>query len=96
MEARHRAWMRQAQARQTDLEATAAQLAAALAEAKRGSPSDAAEVRGAVLVRYGAVRCGFGGAVRFGVSLLLPLGSRLVLGFWVFGFGGAVRCGEVR
>eukprot|EP00904_Undaria_pinnatifida_P004292 jgi/Undpi1/13864/HiC_scaffold_9.g03515.m1 len=41
VEARHRAWMRQAQARQTDLEATAAQLAAALAEAKRGSPTGA-------------------------------------------------------
>ena len=35
VETRHRSWMRQAQARQTELEATAAQLAEALAEAKR-------------------------------------------------------------
>lgn len=33
--ARHRTWMRQAQARQTELEATAAQLAEALADANR-------------------------------------------------------------
>lgn len=36
-ENRHRTWMRQAQARQTELEGTAAQLAEALAEANRRS-----------------------------------------------------------
>lgn len=43
--ARHRAWMRQAQARQAELEASSAQLAAALADAKRKAGPGAAEVR---------------------------------------------------
>lgn len=42
--ARHRTWMRQAQARQTELEATAAQLAEALAEAERKAHPGATEV----------------------------------------------------
>lgn len=46
VEARHRAWMRQAQARQTELEATAAQLAAALAEANRKEHQPGAEEGG--------------------------------------------------
>ncbi|CAM9830130.1 unnamed protein product, partial [Ectocarpus sp. 12 AP-2014] len=46
VEARHRAWMRQAQARQTELEATAAQLAAALAEANRKKHQPGAEEGG--------------------------------------------------
>lgn len=44
VEARHRTWMRQAQARQTELEATAAQLAEALAEEKRIRSAGGAEV----------------------------------------------------
>lgn len=59
VEARHRAWMRQAQARQTELEANAAQLAEALAEANRKLPAGA-EVRCDAGWRVGA---GGGGVV---------------------------------